>query len=146
MPNTYSSSSSLPLSGGTLTGDLTLGPGIDITLASNGLVDGKNVSALSNLQFKDGLYTGDGENSRSVNIGVNLNAASNVFVIVKSNGAYKALFISDCFKASNAAPFDAGIPPANKITSFDATGFVVDAADECNLNFETYRYFVFYGD
>ncbi len=91
-----------------------------------------------------GSYTGNGIDNREINIGVNLAATYNIWMIIKSEGAYRAVHASS--SAINTQLFDATGNQMNMMQNFTANGFEIGTADEVNKDTIEYTYNVFYQD
>lgn len=91
-----------------------------------------------------GTYTGDGNDDRNINIGTNLAAKSNVWVVVKSIGSLGARHRTEYGQGDLTFAFDAGSDAANEIQQFTSTGFQIGSAARINDNGQTFRYIVFW--
>ena len=100
---------------------------------------GGKVSNPNTTNIVTGTYTGNGGDNRSIDIGIDLTAKLNPFVLVKGNNADDAIFRVEyaqgdlSFQISNT---DA----ANMIQQFDATGFEVGSDNSVNANGVVFRY------
>jgi len=97
------------------------------------------------MQMKTGTYEGNGADNRSIDISINLAAATYAFVQIKRDDStdwavYRYLHMPGdlTYQYANAAP------AANKVQSFTATGFQVGSHNEVNANAHTYDYMVIY--
>lgn len=91
-----------------------------------------------------GSYEGNAVDNREINIGVNLAIKWNIWMIIKSEGAHKAVHASSF--AINTQLFDATANQLNMIQNFTANGFEIGTANEVNADTVTYTYNVFYQD
>lgn len=94
-----------------------------------------------------GTYVGNGADNRNINIGIDLTAKSNVWVIVKNipnnaTGAHRIEYA----QGDSAARFDANPAAANIIQQFTATGFEVGSNVSANQNTATFMYVVMYSE
>lgn len=92
-----------------------------------------------------GTYTGVGGDNRDIDIGVNLAAKSNAYVIVKTNvaGAGRAAHHRvEHGQGDLSMTYEAGVDVADYIQSFTATGFQVGTL--MNENTLLYRYIAFW--
>jgi len=93
--------------------------------------------------IKTGTYVGNGVNNRDIDIGVNLAAKNNVFVMIKSHSdtAYPAFFRTEYGQGDLSDPFDPlSSPIPDVIQSFTATGFQIGANSIGNQNTKTHIY------
>ena len=91
-----------------------------------------------------GTYTGNGVDDRTIDIGVDLAAKSNVTVIVKGVDNIPGVFRIEYAQGDLCAYFHQSIDNADMIQSFVATGFQIGTRNEVNLDTYLYRYIVFW--
>ena len=91
-----------------------------------------------------GSYTGDGNDNRTINIGINLAAKSNVCVMVKKRDNESGVFRIEYAQGDLGMYFVASTDIANLIQSFAATGFIIGSHTAVNHDTWTFRYIVFY--
>jgi len=94
-----------------------------------------------------GTYVGNGVDDRNIDIGVNLAAKNNVYVIVKITdllSIQKAVARSEFGQGDVSFCFDTESPQANMIQAFTATGFEIGDAIIINANGFTYMYAAFW--
>jgi len=90
--------------------------------------------------FKVGSYTGDGTDSRDLNIGID----QPDFVIVKRDGASLAVWNSSAVEAADSTHyFTTAVPAADRIQAFTSTGFQLGSNVEVNVAGDTYYYVAF---
>jgi len=95
-------------------------------------------------RIKTGIYTGDDTDNRNIDIGVNLEAKANVYVIIKANYMYMAEHRIEYGQGDYTMSYQGLSDYSNRIQHFTTTGFEVGSADEVNVHGFTYRYIVFY--
>jgi hypothetical protein len=98
-------------------------------------------------QIKTGTYAGDGNDDRNINIGVDLAAKENAYVVVDrlETGGISVHRI-EYSQGDLTMKYDSGVDVANEIQSFTSTGFQVGSGDFVNQDANTYRYIVFWED
>jgi hypothetical protein len=90
--------------------------------------------------IKTGSYTGNGFDARSINIGINLAAKSNVLVSVKgNNSSSEVIRIEDGLSGTKSMEIDFSLLIA-QITGLTATGFQVGTDGDVNANGTLYWY------
>lgn len=95
-------------------------------------------------KIKTGIYTGDGVDNRNIDIGVNLAAKSNAYVIIKQQGARYAQHRIEYGQGDASMNYtDVGDQP-NYIQGFTSTGFQISSSDTVNANGVIHRYIVFW--
>lgn len=92
--------------------------------------------------IKTGIYTGDSIDNRNINIGVNLAAKANAYVIVKGNLAKSGMHRTEYSQGDLSMVFHYDGDFSNGIQGFMATGFQVGIMDEVNGSGVIYRYIV----
>jgi len=90
--------------------------------------------------LKTGEYVGNGNDSREINIGVNLASMSEVYIIVKSTLDRKAVHRYEYGQGDHAMWYDATADPYNEIQSLTANGFKVGTSGTVNSNDEGYHW------
>jgi len=124
-------------SGDTMTGDLTM--------AAGSKVDGIDVSEIHPAKIKTGTYIGDGYDYQDIDIGVNLAAKANVYVIIRGPGIVREAIHRIEYGQGDLTMFFAGHnDAAHLITSFTSTGFRVGYDDWVNTYDLQYRYIAFW--
>jgi len=101
---------------------------------------------IGNCSFKTGVYTGNGIDDREINIGVNLAAKTNVYIIIKSLSATLCLHRIEYGQGDLTMRYDVSVDFANAIQSFSDNGFIIGNYTGVNTNNYTYRYIVFWKD
>ena len=134
------------MSGGLTTQALSASTGSfsdNVTVATGKLVDGRDISAMVRAKILIGTYTGNDADNRDIDIGVDLTAKSNVWIVVKSAGAYKAVQhkLND---ADNSYFFDATATAVDRIQGLTTTGFQIGSYSDVNASGQTYIYIVTY--
>jgi len=94
--------------------------------------------------IKTGTYTGDGNDNRTINIGIDLTAKSNVLLIIKRSGPSGPMFRIEYGQGDLSMHFGASSDDANCIQAFVSTGFQIGTADEVNDDGSLYRYIAFW--
>ena len=96
--------------------------------------------------IKTGTYTGNNADDRDIDIGVNLAAKNNAYVIVKANadGNSAAIHRIEYAQGDFAMSYEAVTDVTNRIQGFTATGFQVGDSNETNGNTIVYRYIAFW--
>jgi hypothetical protein len=107
---------------------------------------GASISAPPQIRarIKMGTYVGDGTDNRNINIGINLAAKSNAWVIIKNSLGFDATHRIEYDQGDLAMFFSSSADYANLIQSFTSTGFQVGTHNSVNTNGSLYRYIVFY--
>ena len=120
-----------------MTGSLSLGAGLT--------VDGRDISAMVRAKILTGTYTGDDNDDRNINIGVDLTAKSNVFVIVqKVTYAYAPQMRAEMGQGDSTKPFDDVAEQGDRIQAITTTGFQLGTHVTVNASGLEYRYIVTY--
>ena len=95
--------------------------------------------------IKTGTYTGNGADDRNIDIGVNLAAKNNVYVIIKgTTGALQAHHRIEYAQGDLSMSFMNSADVANGIQAFTDTGFQVGSLVEVNENGQVFRYIAFW--
>jgi len=109
-----------------------------------GWVDGVDVSAIDQAKIITGTYTGDGNDDRTINIGVDLTAKNNVWVVVLPVQNRFATSRTEYAQGDLSKPWSNVVAQANHIQDFVATGFQIGNNAAVNTNGETFTYIVMY--
>lgn len=97
------------------------------------------------MQMKTGTYEGDDNDNRSINIGIDLDAATYVYATIKRDDSTDLpVFRYGHMPGDLTYQFAAATPTTNKIQAFTATGFQVGSHTEVNALNHTYDYMVIY--
>lgn len=96
--------------------------------------------------IKTGQYTGNGGDNRDIDIGVNLAAKNNVWVIIKGTTEFYAVHRTDHQVGDLTMWFRDNPPVSDKIQSLTATGFEVGNSDEVNEDTTVFTYIAFWED
>jgi len=99
-----------------------------------------------NCSMQTGTYTGDGNDDRSINIGVNLAAKTYAYVIIKGNLGVGAVHRFEYGQGDLTMKYSSAADVADAIQAFTATGFQIGTVTEVNNNGSTYRYIAFWVD
>jgi len=93
-------------------------------------------------KIKTGTYTGNAADNRDIDIGVNLAAKNNAYVIVKGNtlGSSCPSHRIEYAQGDLAMCYEAIADVADRIQGFTATGFQVGSSNEVNGDTIVYRY------
>jgi len=95
--------------------------------------------------IKTGTYTGDGNDDRDIDIGVDLANKKNAYVIVKNTEkAVGPVHRIERGQGDEASFFTANISGSNQIQAFNTTGFQLGGNDNVNCNADLYIYIVFW--
>jgi len=113
-------------------------------LTITGTVDGVDVSAIDQAKIITGTFTGDGNDDRTINIGVDLTAKNNVWVVVLPVQNRFATSRTEYAQGDLSKPWSNVIAQANYIQDFVATGFQIGNNAAVNTNGETFTYIVMY--
>lgn len=91
-----------------------------------------------------GIYTGDGNDDRDIDIGVDLTTKNEVWVMVKvrTGGIHRMPWISDKTDVDKSHHFGAAAFVANRIQALVSVGFQVGTDDAVNKNGDPYHYIV----
>lgn len=117
---------------------------IDDQIALSNAYTDAQIAAHIHVMIKTGTYVGNGIDNRDIDIGVNLAAKSNVWVIVKQNGGSAAKHHFEYGQGDLSMDFGAGTDLADVIQTFTATGFQVGVSSYVNTNTILYRYIAFW--
>lgn len=93
--------------------------------------------------IKTGTYVGNGVDDRNIDIGVNLAAKNNVYVIIKGYDIQPAVHRTE-YGQGDLGMLYSNVDIADMIQSFTATGFQIGQHVNVNLDTKTYRYVVFW--
>lgn len=94
--------------------------------------------------IKTGTYIGTGVDNRNIDIGVDLAAKLNVYLIVKARSTGTAMHRTE-YGQGDLTMYYGGInDPDNTIQAFTSTGFQVGTNSNANSNGITYRYIAFW--
>lgn len=108
-------------------------------------VDGVDVSEINQAKIKTGNYTGNGADDRTIAIGIDLTAKTNVFIIVNSADVqWSPVYRAEQAQGDLSQMFDNTNESANKIQALVATGFQVGNDDKVNDNGTLFRYIIIY--
>ena len=94
--------------------------------------------------IKTGTYTGNDVDDRNIDIGINLAAKNNVFVIIKHDGNLTPRARIEYGQGDLGMMFDGNVDTANTIQAFTATGFQIGTSNVVNLDTHNYRYIAFW--
>ena len=94
--------------------------------------------------IKTGSYTGDGNDNRNIDIGVNLAAKQFKWVVIKHNGSYTAVHRPSSLAGDVSQFFVNNANLVNCIQSFTATGFQVGNDSYVNYDTEVYQWIAFW--
>ena len=143
---------SVAKSGDTMSGPLNMGANT-INGVANG-VAGQDAVTLAQVQnliaaihpasILTGTYTGDGTTPRNINIGVNLAAMTNVYVIIKGAGTNSPVHRTEYGQGDLTMLFSNVADAAGLIKAFTSTGFQIGSVSQVNTNGTVYRYIVIY--
>lgn len=100
--------------------------------------------ATSRAMIKTGTYTGNGVDNRDIDIGVDLAAKSNAYVIVKGNSGAAAKHRIEYGQGDLTMDLSSGTDIPDAIQAFTATGFQVGAGSYANENGILIRYIAFW--
>jgi hypothetical protein len=104
-------------------------------------------NAITNLvraRVKTGTYTGDGTDNRNIDIGVNLAAAKNAYVIVKCYEDFNCIHRTEYGQGDRTMFYSEVTDGDNEIQQFTTTGFQIGRGQEANYATYPYRYIVFW--
>ena len=96
------------------------------------------------MQFATGSYTGDGNDNRNINIGVDLASKANVFVYIKSNALHRAVNRIEYAQGDFTMFVHAAVDMADFIQLFNSTGFQIGTGTNVNENEILFRYIVWW--
>ena len=116
----------------------------NLTIAAGMTVDGIDVSEIDQAKIITGTYTGNGVDDRNINIGVDLTAKNNVYVIIKNLLSAQGTHRTEYSQGDLSMYFGAAGDIANMIQAFNSTGFQIGTNTTVNNNTQTYRYIVIY--
>lgn len=91
-----------------------------------------------------GSYAGNGIDNRNLDIGINLAAKNNVYIIIKSTGAMDACHRAEMGQGDLTQGYGAGAEIANAIQALTNTGFQLGDGGLVNQAAANYRYEVFW--
>jgi len=97
--------------------------------------------------IKTGTYIGNGLDNRNIDIGVDLAAKSNAFLIIKNMGSStqnEAVGRTEYGQGDLSFPFESLIATVNLIQSFTSTGFQIGDQVRVNEADEPYAYIAFW--
>jgi len=94
-------------------------------------------------RHKTGTYTGNLADNRDIDIGVKLNAKTNVYITITSTG-HSAQHKIDLGQGDLTEMFHSTGEFTNRIQSLTATGFQIGSDVTVNENTRVYRYIVFW--
>lgn len=114
-----------------------------VTLAATKLVDGRDVSEIKQAKVKVGSYTGDNNDNRNINIGIDLTAKANVSVFITNR--YDGSFVRRTELAQgDLTTRTTGAAMADLIQTLTATGFQIGADNNVNRASQVFEYVVVY--
>lgn len=94
--------------------------------------------------IKTGTYVGNNADNRDINIGIDLAAKNNVYVIIKGNSTAAPTHRIEYGQGDLSMFFGVTGDAANCIQSFTATGFQIGNDAMVNATDITYRYIAFW--
>ena len=113
----------------------------NITMQPGRTVDGVDISERG---YKTGTYVGDGNDLRSIDIGIDLASMTNVYIVVKTEYTGEAVHRIEYAQGDATMHFTGKGDIPNLIQGLTATGFELGSDDIVNKDGETYRYIVFW--
>jgi len=122
-------------------GDVMTG---DLNMTATKLVDGIDVSEIKQAKVKSGTYTGNLTDNRDIDIGVELNAKTNVYIIIQAHDGHGGVHKIDLGQGDLSSFFHTTGAFANKIQSLTATGFQIGSDVTVNEDTRVYRYVAFW--
>lgn len=90
--------------------------------------------------IKTGIYTGNGADNRTINIGIDLASKNNVYVIIKGNLTQSAHHRIEHGQGDLTMGYGPDVDYANAIQGFKSTGFEVGGDLKCNGTDYVYSY------
>lgn len=104
-------------------------------------------AVIGHSKIKTGTYVGNGVNNRQLNIGINLAAKTNVYIIIKGvEGPQLALHRTEYGQGDVTMFYAATADTTDAIQALTATGFELGTRGDVNFNTYTYRYIVIYDE
>jgi hypothetical protein len=97
-------------------------------------------------RIKTGNYTGSGIDNRDINIGINLAAKTNVWVVVKSYDNIDGIHRIEYGQGDLTSWFVNSTDLVDAIQALTATGFQIGTSILTNSNGVLYHYIVFWED
>jgi len=94
--------------------------------------------------IRTGTYTGDGNDDRNIDIGIDLAAKNNVFVLTKANANQYPYGRIEYGQGDLTMVFFNTADNPNNIQAFTATGFQIGSDVSVNNNAILYRYIVWW--
>lgn len=94
--------------------------------------------------FKTGTYVGNQVDNRDIDIGVNLAAKNNVYLIIKSEDQRVAVHRIEYGQGDLTMDYPPGNDFVNTIQTFTATGFQIGGDLRVNATSEVFRYIAFW--
>ena len=94
--------------------------------------------------IKTGSYTGNGADDRNIDIGIDLAAKNNVWLVIKSTGTNHPVHRTEIMVGDITMQFNNTADYVNGIQAFTATGFQVGSDGNVNNNETIYRYIAFW--
>ena len=94
--------------------------------------------------IKTGTYTGDGNDNRNIDIGIDLAAKNNVFLLIKANAAQYAYGRIEYGQGDLTMCLFNVADYVDCIQAFTATGFQLGTSGGVNGNAVSYRYIAFW--
>ena len=91
-----------------------------------------------------GTYTGDGNNNRTINIGIDLTAKADVYIIITAVGNSETVHRIEYAQGDLTMWYNATADYADGIQQLKNTGFEVGTDAKVNGNGVTSRYTVFW--
>lgn len=122
--------------GGYMSGNLSLDTGKT--------VDNVDISQIKQAKIIQGSYTGNDADNRTIDIGVNLTAKANVWVIVCARGSISKVHKPAGLTGDSTIDFVNASGVANQIQALKTTGFQVGTDVTVNASGNTYDYIVIY--
>lgn len=95
---------------------------------------------LNRVKIKTGTYLGNGADNRSIDIGVDLAAKSNPYVIIKANANYYAVHRTEHGQGDLTMEYRNVADGVNFIQQFNNSGFEIGSASSVNADGTVYTY------
>lgn len=97
-------------------------------------------------RIKTGSYTGDGNDNRNIDIGIELLSKDFKWVIIKANSTDVAVHRPDSIAGDATCYFTGSAALANLIQDWTATGFQIGNATNVNQNTTEYVYIAIWSE
>lgn len=127
----------------------TLAEAIVAAIATaNGYTDDSitGLPSIGNGNIRTGTYTGDGQASQEIDIGVDLTTKNNQYVIIKGENAYEGVHRIEYEQGGGCMRYEKEVDFDHAMLGCSVNGFTVDWYARVNAVGIVFRYIVFWTD